>query len=496
MALAMNSIFFPKIFQKAINWVSRSKISVTGSIIVAILLPVLSISFTFDYFGFIQNPYFGFLLYVFMAPLFVLGLILIFVGTVLRPGREDLGIYTFEYFKEQLSRPGRYTRVRRLIYFTIGITLFCCFLVGMVSYGTFRYTASNSFCGQFCHQVMAPQYTAYKNSPHSKVACVECHFGKDATWAERSKFTGIKQLFAVTTNSYSRPILSPIKALRPGRKTCEECHRPEKFKGLMLYIKDGFLPDKNNTRVQTIMIMKVGSGDVAGSPAHGIHWHVSENQQVFYRAADRGRDIITEVRVVEKGKKDVVFERIQGLDSQGFPQTGLVDGSLLRKMDCVDCHNRPTHIFLQPDEALDRKIAEDSIPRYLPFIKTQALKAITGDFPSVKVARVQISRQLQEWYRKNYPDLIQKNPGLLERAIQGTIEAYEENVFPEMKVTWGTYKNFLGHSDGSGCFRCHGKLRERKTKKVISSDCNLCHVVLAKDQVRPDILKILKGVLL
>ncbi len=482
-------MFFSTIIQRAINWVSRSKISVTGSIIVAILLPVLAISFTFDYFGFIENPYFGFLIYVFMAPLFVLGLILVFVGAVLMPGREDLGIYAFEYFKEQLSRPGRYTRVRRLIYFTIAITLFCGFLVGVVAYGTFRYTASNSFCGQFCHKVMEPEYTTYKNSPHSKVACVECHFGKDATWAERSKFTGIKQLFAVTTNSYSRPILAPIKALRPGRKTCEECHRPEKFQGLMLYSKDSFLPDKNNTKVQTIMIMKVGSGDIEGRTAHGIHWHVSEHQQVFYRAADWAREVITEVRVVESGKKDVVFERIP--DSNQDPAPAAI--GKLRKMDCVDCHNRPTHIFLQPDEALDRKIAADLIPRYLPYIKAQSLKAITGNYSSTKMARIQISRQLQDWYRTNYPELIQKNPGLLEKAIQGAIGAYEENVFPDMNVTWGTYKSFLGHVNGSGCFRCHGKLREKKTRKIISSDCDLCHVILAKDQVGPDILKILKG---
>lgn len=486
-------MFFPRIFQKGINWVSRSKVSVTGAIIVAILLPVLIISFIFDSFGFIQNPYFGFLLYVLMAPLFVLGLILVFVGTVLLPGREDLGTYTVEYLKEQLSRPGRYTRVRRLIYFTIAITLFCVFLVGIVSYGTFRYTASNSFCGQFCHKVMKPQYVAYKNSPHSKVACVECHFGKDATWAERSKFTGIKQLFAVATNSYRRPILSPIEVLRPGRKTCEECHRPEKFQGFMLYSKDKFLPDKNNTKVQTIMIMKVGSGDLEGRSAHGIHWHVSETQEVYYRAADKARTLITEVRVVEKGKKDVVFKRIGGLPDDEDIDLSTRQRDRLRKMDCVDCHNRPTHIFLSPNEAIDQKITADIIPRYLPYIKKQAVEAITQNYGSLQVARLQISRRLQDWYRKNYPELIQKKPGLLEKAIQGAIKAYEENVFPDMRVTWGTYKGFLGHKNGSGCFRCHGKLREKKTGRIVSSDCNLCHIILARDQIKPDIIKILKG---
>lgn len=482
-------------YKKIVNFVSRSKVSVIGAILVGILLPVLSVSIFFDSLGLIENPYFGFLLYVVMTPLFTLGVVLLVIGSLFFRGREELGTYTVEYLKEQFSRPGRYTRVRKLLYFTVGITLLLVFIVGVATYSSFKYTGSSSFCGLFCHNVMQPQYTAYENSPHSRVTCVECHLGKDADWAERSRFTGIKQLFAVATHSYPKPILPPLESLRPGRKTCEECHLPEKFHGSRLYSKKHFLPDEKNTKVETAIVMKVGSGDIQGEMGHGIHWHVSETQQVYYRAADRAREVITEVRQVEQGKKDVIYTRIPETNQTVNLEDSDPNSDELRKMDCIDCHNRPTHIFLSAEEALDRKMAANLIPPYLPYIKRQALAAIEKTYESRDVARMEITRELQNWYRENYPELIQNNPNLFERAVQGVLEAYEENVFPGMHITWGTYKNNLGHENGSGCFRCHGKLQETKTGRVISSDCNLCHVILAENEEQPEIIKSLKEVI-
>ena len=459
-----------------------------GAIIVSVLLPVLMISAGFDALGLIDNPYFGFLLYVVMAPLLVFGVLLLVLGGFFFHSKEEIGTFTVEYLKEQFTRPGRYTRIRRLLYFTVAITLLLVFVVGVASYSSFEYTSSPRFCGQFCHNVMEPQYTAYKNSPHSRVSCVECHLGKDANWSERTRFTGLKQLFSVVTDSYSKPIISPIEALRPGRKTCEQCHLPDKFHGSRLYTKERFLKDEKNTRVKTVILMKVGAGDVQGAKAHGVHWHVSETRQVQYRAVDQDREIIVEVRQIEKGKKDVVYTRraeATGMSKQQDKSSGTGE---LRTMDCIDCHNRPTHIFLSAEDALDQKLLANIIPSYLPFIKRQALVVIEKEYKSREDARVEISRGLQNWYRENYPELIQNNPSLFERAIQGTVQAYEENVFPEMRVTWGIYKNNLGHKNESGCFRCHGKLQENKTGKVISSDCNLCHVILAEDEEQSEVI--------
>ena len=45
---------------------------------------------------------------------------------------------------------------------------------------------------------MKPEYTAYQNSPHAKVACVACHVGEGADWYVRSKLSGLYQVYAVT----------------------------------------------------------------------------------------------------------------------------------------------------------------------------------------------------------------------------------------------------------------------------------------------------------
>lgn len=477
---------FSKIFKNCINWISRSKFSIIGAIVVSILFPVLLISFLFESYGIIENPYFGFLLYLIMAPAFVIGVILVFVGAFFSRGREDIGTFTVEYLQEELSRPGRYSRIRRLIYLTVALTLVTVFIVGLVTYGGFHYTGSNSFCAGFCHDIMKPQFVAYQNSPHSKVACSDCHMGKDAGWVERSKFSGIRQIVAVAADSYSRPISSPITVLRPGRQTCEGCHLPEMFHSDRLVVKDRFLPDEKNTHTQTALLLKVGSGDFQGRTAHGIHWHVSEEQEVYYRHTDAGHEEITEVRLVAEGKKDVVYR----LEPAAGGASSAGDDGKMRKMDCIDCHNRPTHIFLSQDEALDKKIAADIIPRFLPYIKRQALEAITREYPTADAAIEGIARYLKDWYKEHYPDLVKRNASLLDKAIAGTQQAYLENVFPEMNVTWGTYKSFIGHENGTGCFRCHGKLQDRQTGEMITENCDACHIILAENEANLDLQEI------
>lgn len=465
-----------------INWISRSKLSVIGTIIVSILFPVLIISYLFEAHGIIENPYFGFLLYLVMAPVFVIGLILLFIGIFLSRGKEDIGIFTVEYIQEQLSRPGRYTRIRRLITLTIALTLVTVVIVGAVTYGGLHYTETNSFCAGFCHDIMRPQFVTYQNSPHSQVSCSNCHMGEEASWTERAKFSGASQIMAVITNSYSKPITSPLEGLRPGRRTCEKCHLPEMFHGNLLIVKDHFKSDKKNTHLQTALLLKVGSGEFQGKSAHDIHWHVSEENQISYYHTDEERKEITRVRLAAEGKKDTIYE----LEPAGKEQKE--SKGQWRKMDCIDCHNRPTHIFLSPEEALDRKISAGIIPRYLPYIKKQAMEAITRDYPTVEVAHKKIAEHLRTWYENQYPVLVKGNSSLLEKAIDGSQQAYRENVFPEMNVGWGTYGNFIGHKDSSsGCFRCHGKLRDRQTGQLITEDCDSCHLILAEDEKAIDL---------
>ena len=474
--------------KSAINLISRSKLSVFGGIVISILSPVLFISILIDIQGVVQNPYFGFLIYLVLGPLFLIGLIFVLAGIFLSRGKENIGLFTFEYIEEQLSRPGRYSRIRRHILLTVSITIATVFIVGMVATTGFQYTETNEFCGLFCHQVMEPAYSSYQNSPHSRVSCVECHIGKSSEWLTKAKFSGAKQLLAVVLDSYPRPIIPPIQTLRPERQTCEECHRPEMFHGDKLHIKDRFLPDEKNTHVQTALLMKIGSGGYQGRKAQGIHWHVSEQHQVFYRHLDNAQEDIAEVWLKNGGEKTHFNKTPDNIDSsKSTPGSGEV-----RQMDCMDCHNRPTHVFRSADEALDEKIMTGAIPRDLPFIKRQALEAVTHEYESVEGARLGIAKSITTWYKNNYPALFKRGTTPLDTAIKGIQQAYMENVFPEMNVQWGTYKDFIGHKNNTGCFRCHGGLHASADGQMISNDCDSCHIILAENEPASSVLNLLK----
>jgi hypothetical protein len=480
------SAFF---FKTAVNLISRSKLSVLGGIMTGVLAPVLMICVVLDIRGTVDNPYFGFLIYLILGPLFLLGLILLIIGIFISRGKEDIGLFTFEYIEEQLALPGRYTRIRRHLLVSLFFTLTTLLLVVLVSYTGFHYTESTSFCGQTCHQVMGPAYASYQHSPHSRISCAQCHIGKQSQWLTKAKFSGVKQIFAVLFDSYPRPIPQPITSLRPVRETCEECHRPEMFHGDKLYIKDHFLPDEHNTHVQTALLMKIGSGGYLGRKAQGIHWHVSEDHPVFYKYTDQAQEDISQVWL-EDGGKEIRFYKTAETGGRDASQPGTV-----RQMDCMDCHNRPTHVFLSADEALDEKMITGIIPREIPFIKRQALQAITPYYDSIGKAQHEISRGLKDWYLTNYPDLVNRDTALLDKAIAGAQQAYMENVFPAMHIEWGTYTDFIGHKNNSGCFRCHDGRHRTESGQTISNDCESCHIILAENQPSPDVLGLLQKTL-
>jgi len=119
------------------------------------------------------------------------------------------------------------------------------------SYRGVEYMDSANFCGTTCHTVMAPEYATYQNSPHSRVECVECHIGPGAGWFVRSKLSGLRQVFAVSFHTYSRPIPSPVKYLRPARETCEQCHWPQRFTGDKFLVNTGYKDDEKTPRKPT-----------------------------------------------------------------------------------------------------------------------------------------------------------------------------------------------------------------------------------------------------
>jgi hypothetical protein len=277
--------------------------------------------------------------------------------------------------------------------------------------------------------------------------------------------------------------------LRPARDTCEECHRPEKFIGNKLVVKDKFLPDEENTHVQTVLLMKIGTAGDRSVSSHGIHWHVAPENRITYKASDHSRMTIPEVKLAIKDGAELVFRTAEAEEvlQEAGPKVEE------RVMDCIDCHNRPSHIYLAPERAVDNKILSGDIPRELPFIKKQAMEVIKRKYASQQEARTAIATELSGWYQKNHPELARQKAGLIERAVTGVQAAYSENVFPEMNIEWETYPNHIGHMENPGCFRCHDESHETSNGETISMDCETCHIVLAEDEKDPAILKTLYG---
>jgi hypothetical protein len=95
------------------------------------------------------------------------------------------------------------------------------------------------------------------------------------------------------------------------------------------------------------------------------------------------------------------------------------------------------------------------------------------------------------FYKQNYPDLYARRSQDVQGAAAAVLRIYNRNVFPDLKVGWGTYPNNLGHTEFPGCFRCHDSSHTAADGKSITQDCDACHQLLATDEASPEILKTL-----
>ena len=466
--------------------ISRSRISLVGAMIVTVSAPLLFAYMLTDSLFHIENPYFGGAVYLVLGPTFLFGLALVFVGAFLFRGEREVHLFTLAYLRKYFTDPALFGRLRKSVFLIVLLTSINFAVFSIFLYRAYHYMESTQFCGQFCHTVMNPEHTAYKNSPHSRVSCVECHIGSGAGWFVKSKISGARQLFAVALDTYPRPIETPVHGLRPARDTCEACHRPEMFHGENLVVIDKVLEDEANTHVKTVLMMKIGTaGDRSVSPS-GIHWHIAPENKITYKAVDRKRMIIPEISLTRKDGTEEVFKT-----AEADEQIGAAEHLEIREMDCIDCHNRPTHIYLPADKALDEKLLSGKIPVELPYIKKIAMQVVSQEYDSQAQASSEIMQELQRWYGENYPEVIAQKPQLLVEAIQGVQEAYIENVYPDMNIKWGTYTDHRGHTDDFGCFRCHDEEHDSTLGGSVSQDCDTCHTILAEDEENPEILNTL-----
>ncbi len=425
------------------------------------------------------RPYTGIVFFFVLPAIFVLGLVLMPLGGLLRRYRlKQQGKLPHVYPTIDLRRP----ILQRAVALVVIMTFINVALMGTASYKAVEHMDSVEFCGQTCHSVMAPEYTAYLNSPHSRVACVDCHIGSGAPWFVRAKISGVRQLFAVTLKTYSRPIPSPVHNLRPARDTCEHCHWPERFTGDKFLVKTKYADDEQNTPATTVLLVKIGGRTTQGLV--GIHGrHLAAAERIEYVSTDGRRQVIPRVTYTQDDGKKVEY-----VSDEVKPTADQLARAERRKMDCVDCHNRPTHAFEMPERAVDDAITAGRIDRQLPYVKKQAVAALRVEYPDRATASEKIPQTIADFYKAKYPETYQSKRPIVETAAQQVKAIYLRNIFPEMKITWGTHPNNIGHDDFLGCFRCHDGKHKAADGRAINDDCSACHQILAMEEKDPKVL--------
>jgi nitrate/TMAO reductase-like tetraheme cytochrome c subunit len=465
------------VFQMGNNWMTLGGAALTTSS-----------AFVLVWFWFMEltsprsiHPYAGILLFLILPAIFLVGLAMIPLGIYrLRRKRRLAGEAPEALHAVDFKQPA----VRRLLT-VVGVATFINIsIMGTAGLKGVEYMDSNQFCGLTCHTVMSPEYTAFLDSPHSRVGCAQCHIGHGAPALVRAKISGTRQLFAVAFGTYSRPIPSPVEHLRPARETCEQCHWPQKFTDDKLIVRTKYAEDEANTPSTSILLLKIGGHTANGTT--GIHGrHLDTMERISYVTTDTRRQEIPKVTYRDDQGQlvDYVTEDYKKLSKEKLAQ------ATTRKMDCVDCHNRPTHAFELPDRAMDKAISKGRMSAELPFLKKKAVELLKADYPDQKTAAAKIPVALAEYYRTAYPEIYKQKRAQVDTAGEVVKAIYLRNVFPEMKLTWGTHPNNIGHEEAVGCFRCHDGSHTAADGRTIKGDCDTCHTILAQDEKDPKILK-------
>jgi len=421
-----------------------------------------------------DNPYLGIIFFLILPALFIGGLLLIPVGVWLRRKKLlKLGQIPAAFpkidFNDRIFRHG--------IDIVLVATIVNLLVVAMASYRGAAYMDSPQFCGQSCH-VMHPEYAAYVVSAHSHVPCVECHIGSGASSYFEAKVNGTKQLVEVAIDRYPRPIPSPVMNLRPAREICEGCHTPARFVGEKLLVKSSFADDEKNTESQTVLVLHLGGQDSLShlTGIHGVHLG-----HIEYVTTDDSR---TNIPWVQKRNQDgsVTEFASSTIAGKGVPQ------GERRVMDCIDCHNRASHTMQTAEDALNRAMAEGAISADLPWVHKKGLELLKANYATEDEARARIPEQLAAFYRAEHPEVLAQKAALVQAAGEGLVNVFTHNVFPDMKVTWGTHPNHIGHMSYPGCFRCHDGDHTAKDGKAITQDCANCHNLLVVDEAKPKVL--------
>lgn len=450
------------------NWTS-----IIGATIAIITLFMIAFLFALSTIFNQGGSYLGLIIYIILPGFLICGLLLIPIGMWRK--RKKIGS---ENSKEKplpfidLNNPKHRNAA---FVFVVGTVLFL-FLSALGSYQAFHYSESVEFCGTTCHNIMIPEYTAYQNSPHARVKCAECHVGEGADWYMRSKLSGLRQVYKTLIGDVPKPISTPIHNLRPARDICEKCHWPEKFYSRTIRMERHYLRNEENSEWDITLEMKVGAKFSALALEEGIHWHINPDVKIEYIATDEKRQTIPWIKYTNlKTGKVTIFE-----SEDDKITTNELKSFELREVDCIDCHNRPSHNYRPPEIFINSAITAGTISKDLPNIKSVSVEICSEEYESTKIAMNEIKTKITEYYEENYPEVIEEKADILKTTIAALQKAFSQNIFPEMKVRWNQYPMNIGHIKSNGCFRCHDDNHVAKTGEVISKDCNICHLINAQ----------------
>jgi hypothetical protein len=418
--------------------------------------------------GHVSNPYIGLLVFIAIPIVFFVGLALIPIGIALAKRKVVENLNEVEDRRTAWRRAG--------IFFAV-MTVANVVIASQLSYRVVQHMDTVQFCGQTCH-VMKPEFTAHAAMPpHQALLCADCHIAPGASGWLKAKLNGTSQLVAVVLNNYPRPIESAManNKLVSSAETCEQCHAREKPISPRLRVIPSFANDEANTRTTTVLLMRIATIHAA---------HLGPGVRIRYAAADKKRQTIPWVEYTNQGATRSYLASGTKADSvRSLPSF---------EMQCVDCHNRASHAFELPDRAVNQAMASGQIAPGLPFVKKESVELLKASYSSDDEAAGRIPSGLSAYYLQKYPDAAAKQIAAIQAAGVALAAIYRRNVFPDLKVTWGTYPNNLGHTDDPGCFRCHDASHMTPDNQTIAQDCNACHQPVAMDEASPDILKTLE----
>jgi hypothetical protein len=280
-----------------------------------------------------------------------------------------------------------------------------------------------------------------------------------------AKIMGVGELISLATNSYERPIEPPVERMRPVEATCGQCHWPELSDEDLVRRIPAFALDEGNSETRTDLVVRVT----------GAHWHV--DNPVEYIALDHLGQDVAWVGSMQGGQ--LIEYQADGVNI--LPDQ--LERLPRRQLDCLDCHNRATHVFRKPERVLDEALAAGCIDPTLPFVKREGLELLNASYPT-KEEGLEAMAGLEAFYRSEYPEVASSQGQAIEQAVEELREIYAHTTFPSMNLTWDSYPDNLGHVDSPGCFRCHDGEHLNAAGEPIPYNCTLCHS--APVTVQPD----------